>query len=320
MIGVCLKFVARRTEVDPLTGEVATDPRTSGASEADLAALEWALRLGERWGQEVVAVTAGPPEAEVVLRDALAAGAVRAVRVDVAAHAQSEVVAAALAAALDGASAVLCGDWSLDRGSGSVPAFVAAHLGAAQALGLVSITLDDNEPTDADTDAPTDAGGAGPQHRPDLHNADLHNAAVPGADDTASLTVERRLDGGRREVLRVTAPMVLSVEGRLRLRRASIDGMLRARETTIEVVARTLAPSGSGHTEPTVVRPYRPRARALAPPPADLTARERVLALTGALVERPATERLTLDPPEAADRLLDQLRTWGYLDGTEPTP
>ena len=51
-------------------------------------------------------------------------------------------MAAALAAApRPGAGLVLCGDLSADRGSGSVPAFLAAHLGAAQALGLVAVEL-----------------------------------------------------------------------------------------------------------------------------------------------------------------------------------
>ncbi len=47
MIAACLKLVDQRPEIDPLTGEVRIDARTSGASEADLAALEWA-RCGSR--------------------------------------------------------------------------------------------------------------------------------------------------------------------------------------------------------------------------------------------------------------------------------
>ena len=44
-----MKWVDRRPEVDPLTGAVHTDARTSGPSDADEAALEWALRIGEAW-------------------------------------------------------------------------------------------------------------------------------------------------------------------------------------------------------------------------------------------------------------------------------
>lgn len=271
MIGVCLKWVERRPEVDPLTGDVATDPRTSGASPADQAALEWALRLADAWDDEVTALTAGPPAAEPVLREALAAGAARAVRVDLADDAASEAVAAGLAAALDaaGSMAVVCGDWSLDRGSGAVPAYLAAHLGAAQALGLVDL-----EP--------------GPPGR---------------------VRAERRLDGGRREWLAVAAPMVLSVEGRARLRRADLEGILAAREAPIEV-----RPGPPAHARvPLRTGPYRPRARVL-PAPGGASARERILALTGALVDRTPPEQVVLDPAPAADRLLAQLRAWGYLD------
>ncbi|HEX6419244.1 MAG TPA: mycofactocin-associated electron transfer flavoprotein beta subunit [Acidimicrobiales bacterium] len=269
MIGACLKWVDRRPEVDPLTGAVATDPRTSGASEADAAALEWGLRLGEAWGDEVVAVTAGPAAAEALLREALAAGAARAVRVDLPAGAPSEAVAAGLAGALAGAQVVVCGDWSLDRGSGAVPAYLAAHLGAAQALGLVDL--------------------------------------APG--EPGSLRAERRLDGGRRERLAVAAPMVLSVEGRTRLRRARLAGVLAARDAEV-----ALHPGPPVRERPPArTAPYRPRARVL-PPPGGRSPRERVLVLTGALADRTPPEQAVLDPGAAADRILDQLRAWGYLD------
>jgi electron transfer flavoprotein beta subunit len=273
LVGVCLKWVERRPEVDPLTGEVAGDARTSGASEADRSALEWALRLGEAWDAEVVAVTAGAPDAAPVLREALAAGAARAGRVDLPAGAPSDGVAAGLAASLAGATAVVCGDWSLDRGSGSVPAFLAAHLGAAQALGLVGIEV---------------AGGG-------------------------RVRAERRLDGGRRERLDVAAPMVLSVEGRERLRRADLDGLLRARDAAIEVLRPPAGVTGTDGERLVGSGPFRPRSRVL-PAPEGASPRERILALSGALVDRTPPEQVVLDPGAAADRILAQLHTWGYLD------
>ena len=144
MIAACCKWVDLRPEVDPLDAHVRTDPRTAGCSAADAAALEWALRAGERWDQPVLAVTAGPPEADRVLREAVAAGATRAVRIDLPTSAPSAVVATAIAAVLGAAriTSVWCGDHSLDRGSGAVPAFLAAELGSAQALGLVDVELD----------------------------------------------------------------------------------------------------------------------------------------------------------------------------------
>lgn len=276
MIAACLKFVDRRPEVDRLSGEVHTDVRSSGLSDADQAALEWALRLGDQWEEEVVALSAGGAEAEAVLHEAMACGATRAIRVDIAASVASSTVAAALAAVCEDARLFVCGDWSLDRGSGAVPAYLAGLAGAAQALGLVSL-----------------------------------EAVEPGV-----LRAERRLDGGRRERLLVHTPAVISVEGSsARLRRASLAGALNAKRASVEVQQPALTatvvqvPSRSG--------PFRPRPRILPPPPSDLSPRERVLALTGALVERTPPKRVVMEPEEAADFLLEQLREWGELPEAE---
>ncbi len=272
MIAACLKWVDRRPDVDALTGAIHADTRSAGASDADAAALEWALRAADAWGDEVVAVTAGPAEAEALLRDAVAAGARRAVRVDVASEAPSETIAAALAPQVTGCDLVWCGDASIDRGSGSVPAYLAAHLGAAQALGLVSVEIGD-----------------------------------PG-----EVTALRRLDGGRRERLRVTAPGVCSVEGSAaRLRRASVTATLSARTFVVEVHAgpASLPPRAAAST-----RPFRPRARALAPP-AGATALDRISVLTAATSATTHGQPIALEPADAADRLLETLRTWGYMDG-----
>ena len=82
--------------------------------------------------------------------------------------------------------------------------------------------------------------------------------AVEHGGDAADVRATRRLDGGRREVLRVVAPAVLSVEGAAaRLRRASLPAELAARRATIAVV-----PGPTGPVEhPDAVQRYRPRAR-----------------------------------------------------------
>lgn len=257
MIAVCWKWVS-----------AGDDERWAGVSESDRAALEVALGLAARSGDEVTVVSAGSPGAEFGLREALAVGAARVVRIDAAVDLESAAVARALAGVVAGASWVVCGDASSDRGTGSVPAFVAAELGAGQALGLVSV-----EPGDG------------------------------------SVRAVRRLDGGRREVLAVSAPAVLSVEGAAaRLRRASLPAELKARTATIEVV-----PGPSGPVEhPDVVQPYRPRARALAAPGG--AALDRVVQLTDAIGASSTTHELvTLDPPEAAERILAALAEWGYV-------
>jgi len=142
-VGVALKWVPLRVDVDPLTGHVEPDQRSWGMSAADEAALEWALRLADRRGAEVLAVSAGDTPADDAVRAARAVGAHRAVRVTLEPDASSRRVAQALASVLADVPLIVCGDYSKDRGSGSVPSFLAAELGMGQVLGIVAIR--DNE-------------------------------------------------------------------------------------------------------------------------------------------------------------------------------
>jgi electron transfer flavoprotein beta subunit len=286
VIVAALGWSWRETEVDPLTGEVSANRRDRGPSWSDLAALEHALRLAERWDAQVVAATVGPAEADAMLRDALAAGAAQALRVEPASWAAAprpadlvgggQESAAALAAALRQhygvPDLVLCGDRSADRGTGSFPAFLAAALGAAQALGCVRL-----EP----------------------------------ADDRA-LRVHRRLDGGRREVLLARRPAVVSVEAAgVRLRRAGLPATLASANAAI-TVARGSAATAAQRIRVLGAHPYRPRPRELARPSG--SALHRTLELTGALVERtPPTVVGPLSPVQAVDELLGYLRRHGYL-------
>ena len=270
-IAAALKWADLRPDVDPLAGTVRHDGRATGFSFADAAALEWALRLGESWQLPVTAITAGPPEAQAVLRDAAAFGPRRLVFVTADHDAPSEAVASVLAPLLAGAAVVCCGDYSADRGSGSVPAFLAHHLEAAQALGLTGLT-----------------------------------PRTPGC-----LIAQRRLDGGRREHLQVTAPAVISVEpGAARLRRASLSGLLAAREAVIEVAEGAVTHGSRVQVMSTA--PYRPRPKML-PPPHDPLPRARLLALTGALTERTPPRVVRASCDEAADELISYLKDKGYL-------
>ena len=270
-IAAVLKWVDLRPDVDPLEGTVRHDDRTSGFSLADAAALECALLLGEAWQLPVAAITAGPPAAQGVLRDAAAFGPQRLVFVTADIDAPSEAIAEALAPQLDGAAVVCCGDYSADRGSGSVPAFLAHQLEAAQALGLTGLT-----------------------------------PRTPGC-----LIAQRRLDGGRREHLQVTAPAVISVEpGAARLRRASLSGLLAAREAVIEVAEGAVTHGSRVQVMSTA--PYRPRPKML-PPPHDPLPRARLLALTGALTERTLPRVVRASCDEAADELISYLKDKGYL-------
>lgn len=280
MVAACVKWTDLRPEVDPLTGALTADPRCFGASMADRAAAEVALRLGEAWGAPVTFACAGPPDVEPMLAELGASGASRLVRVDVPLGSPSPQVAAVLAAALGGVDVVVCGDHSLDRGSGAVPAFLAHHLGAAQALGLTAV----------DVEPPGRSGSVG----------------------APAVVATRRIGLGRSERVRAAAPAVLSVEGSVAtLRRASLTASLAAAERRVEVA---VTPSVDVPQTPRLVErgPWRPRAKVLPAPEGD-DALERIVNLTGALVERTPPRTVELDTEDAADAIVAQLHAWGYL-------
>ena len=260
-IVACVKWVSHPGEPH--------DERFAGMSPADQSALEFALQQAALLGTGVTAITVGPSGADKVLRDALACGATRAIRIEAPTTAAGTDVATAIADHIADAEWVWCGDYSLDRGAGSVPAFIAAHLGAEQALGVIHVDL-----------------------------------AADGVHAT------RRLDGGRRELLGLQAPAVVSVEGATaRLRRAGLAALRTAAATPIEVVPATTPI----HRAEFMVRPYRPRARELAAPVGDAPLdRLRVLTDAGA-ASAARGEMVALEPADAAARIVQALTDWGYL-------
>jgi electron transfer flavoprotein beta subunit len=255
MIAVCVKWIGGST--------------TAGISAADEAAIEVALQHGALLHTSVIAVAVGAPTADRGLRDALARGVTTAIRVDAPDGMDSASVAAALSPVVAHSTAVWCGDCSTDRGSGSVPAFLAASLRRQQALGLV------------------------------------------GVDLTDPLRVTRRLDGGRREVLRITGPAVLSVEGSVaRLRRAPLRAALSAQRA--EVLPYGTSATPTTNRPDVVVHPYRPRARVL-PAPSGSTSLDRLRALTDASAAPQPGETVEAGPADAARRIIEVLGDWGYL-------
>jgi electron transfer flavoprotein beta subunit len=254
------------------------DARAAAFSPAERAALEVALQIRDRVATpaEVIAVSLGGPGARQGLRDSLARGADRAMWIAAPIDLRSDAVAAAIHAAvcthlpeIQVPDWVICGDYSSDRGSGSVPAFLADLWNAEQALGLIQIT-----------DRTATAVGA-----------------------------TRRLDGGRRELLAVEAPAVLSVEGSVAaLRRAALGRELAAATMPIIEVTGPQEP----RERPAEITRYRPRARMLAAP-AGATALERVRSITEPATAVAHGETVALPPAEAADRLLAALTEWGYL-------
>lgn len=274
-IAACVKWVDLHPETDVANGVPRPSAHSWGFSEADRAALEVAMRLGEAAGTDVVLVCAGPIEAKGALGELAASGASRAILVDHPLHSAAGTSGAVLAGVLGagglGVHGVVCGDMSNGRGSGSVPAILAHHLGAAQALGLLEVS------------------------------------GAPGE----RIRAVRRLDGARREVVSIHGLAVLSVEGSVaHLRRAPLSATLGAGAPEVEVIT-----PGAHHPAPRIARvlPWRPPPRRL-PAPHSPDAFARVLELTGALTEHTPPRTVEVSPRDAAQVILDQLRTWGYLD------
>ena len=96
-------------------------------------AVKHAVAIREQLGDEVVAMTMGPPQAEEALRECLALGADRAIHLSDRAFAVADTLGTsrtlALAIAKEGADLVLCGRKALDSETWQVPPEVAAFLG-----------------------------------------------------------------------------------------------------------------------------------------------------------------------------------------------
>ena len=292
VIVVALKWADLFFDVDPFTGDAIADRKARGFSAADEAALELALSLGEALDRSVVALSAGRDDAVAGLERSLAVGADRAVLVLLdGLDPDSLSVAGALAWGMESAGLVdplvVCGDYSADRGSGTVPAALAALTGLPQALGLVSAVL-----------------------------AEPAADGVDGSSSPARIRVQRRLDGARREELLVSPPAVVSVEGSVaRLRRAPLGSTLGADRVRVERLAAppdlVVKPSaGVGE-----VGPPTPRTKVMAPPVGG-DALARVEQLTGmASTSTSPSQALVVSPEEAARQLLV---AWVASGGTVP--
>ncbi len=204
-IAVCLKqVITRDTHVRPNAS--ATWIREDGASwalnEPDAYALEEGLRLKEKHGGEVIAVSAGPARVTQVLREALARGADRAIHVEgdhLASSSDASSTADALAAALrdEAPDLVLTGLQSDDRGDAQVGVVLAEYLNAAHATIVVAVEC-----------------------------------------QGSSVRVKRELEGGWFQWSTLPLPALLTVQSGInQLRYATLKGIMAAKKKELRVVA-----------------------------------------------------------------------------------
>jgi electron transfer flavoprotein beta subunit len=227
---VCVKQVpaSTRVEIDPETKTLVREGVAGVLNPLDAFAVEEALRIRQRLGGSVIALTLGPPQAERMLREVMALGVDEGVLVTGREFAGSDTWATsyALACAVRSLGAydlILCGKQAVDGDTAHVGPQLAARLGLPQATFVRRIR--ELAPGRAVVERLTDAGSETLRlplpavlsvvkdiNEPRLPNlADLCRArfARVRALDPASIGAERScigLDGSRTRVVRIFTP------------------------------------------------------------------------------------------------------------------
>ncbi|MBN1696957.1 MAG: electron transfer flavoprotein subunit beta/FixA family protein [Spirochaetales bacterium] len=132
---VCIKQVPDTTNVkiNPETNTLIREGVESIINPFDMYALEEGLRIKEKYGGEVIALSMGPPQVSISLKEAISLGIDNAYLLSDRAFAGSDTLATAytLAAginALDGADIILMGKQAIDGDTGQVGPGVAENL------------------------------------------------------------------------------------------------------------------------------------------------------------------------------------------------
>ena len=135
-IVVCLKQVPGTTkvEIDPQRNTLVRQGIKNIVNPFDTYALEEGVRIKERYGGKVVAISMGPPQAEEVVREAISTGADEAILLSDSAFAGSDTLATAytLARAIERIQEydlIICGRQTLDGDTGQVAPELAEMLG-----------------------------------------------------------------------------------------------------------------------------------------------------------------------------------------------
>jgi electron transfer flavoprotein beta subunit len=180
---VAVKQVPDTTQVkvNPETGTLIREGVPFILNPFDTHALEEALRLRDRWGCEVVAVTMGPPNSALALRRCLALGADRGVLVSDRAFGGADTLATSLV-------------------------LTAAVRRVSQEWGRVDLVLCGKQTIDGDTAQV----GPGLATRLGWSQLTLVDRFLEISPEAGTLTVRRKLEG-RREVVRAPLPAVVTV-------------------------------------------------------------------------------------------------------------
>lgn len=246
---------------------------------ADAAALNLALGLKDSLEAEIILISIGQEGVEEYLRDGLAAGAAKAVRIaaDDSLSPYHKARLLAQAARLYQADIIFTGARSADTGSGQVGPLAAGFLGWP-------------------------CGGY------------VTGLAPGGKKDSLILTKD--IGRGEREKVSCPLPAVVTVRGEGRLPYARLDSLIASRESKIEVLTPAdlgLATLPADPTRVTVLAYPRPRPRKAPPLDSSLPAFERILQLLQGGIARRAGRMLPGDSEAVAEELFEMLKEAGVL-------
>lgn len=169
-IAVCIKSVPdpeyyEKITIDPVSKRLVRDGIPAVINEADLHAMEEALRLKETCGGEITVVSMGPPAAKKQLVEALAMGADRAFLISdrKVGGADSLATSYTLAKTLQTTGdydVIFTGSESADGATAHVPSQLGVWLGATHATNVVDVKWDNGvvvtrqfEKAEANTDS-----------------------------------------------------------------------------------------------------------------------------------------------------------------------
>jgi len=182
LVVACIKQVPDTTQVsvDPVTGTLIREGVPFIMNPFDTHALEESLRLKDRYGFRVAAITMGPPSAEETLRKAQALGADEAILLSARAFGGADTLATSMVlteairklASQEELAVIMCGRQTIDGDTAQVGPGIAARLGCTQ------LTLVDR-----------------------VEEVDVKNKKV---------TVRRRLEG-RHEIISAPHPAMIAV-------------------------------------------------------------------------------------------------------------
>lgn len=145
-IVVCIKQVPATNDakIDPETKRIVREGLKAILNPFDTYAVEEAVRLRIRFGGQVIALSMGPPKAELSLREAISVGADEGVLLSDRAFGGSDTWATSYALAkaiqkIGGVDLVLCGKQAVDGDTAQVGPGIAAHLDWMQATYVMGI-------------------------------------------------------------------------------------------------------------------------------------------------------------------------------------